>query len=803
MPDLFKLLQSGLTNRYRLERELGRGGMATVFLAIDLRHERPVALKVLHPELASSLGPELFLREIRITARLDHPHILPVFDSGETDGFLWYTMPYVEGESLQDRLRREVRLPVEEAVRLTREVADALGYAHHHDVIHRDIKPANILLSEGHARVADFGLACAVEAAELDELTGTGLAVGTPEYMAPEQAAVGHVDERSDIYALGCVLYEMLVGERPYTGRTSQAVAVKRLSLPVPSVRVVRDLVPQALDQAITRALAKVPADRFATVAEFAHALAEVSPAVAPMAPTVGPPTGAERSSRPRRYFVAVSLLLILALVGGLILRQLRRQPAVAAADGEKRLAVLPFENLGDSGVKYFAGGIADGIRGRLASLPALRVIARGSSNQYRRTVDPQRIGRELGVDYLLTGTVQWAKSDSGSRVRVTTELIQTADATTRWQQAFDAPLTDVFQVQADIANRVAQSVGVVLSTDDRDRLAEPPTRDLVAFDLYLQGRSLREQRTPSALEQAILCFTRAIERDTGYAQAYAALADAYVLLPLYEASPPADVYPRATQAAQRALALDSLLGQPHAVLAAVHDSYEWDWQRAELEYLRAIALSPNNATAHQWYAEFLSAHERHTEAMAEMERAKVLDPRSLIIRSDIGDLLYRSRHFERAIAELRETIAMDSAFAYAHDLLAVASLLAGHREQAVAAMETAVRLAGRRAWLGDLIYVYAGTGRRQAAAAAMRELTALAERQYVSPYALAIGHVGLGNRDQAFVWLERAVDARVPEIADGLAVEPFLDPLRGDPRFNRMLAQVGFPTREARGRGQ
>jgi tetratricopeptide (TPR) repeat protein len=390
--------------------------------------------------------------------------------------------------------------------------------------------------------------------------------------------------------------------------------------------------------------------------------------------------------------------------------------------------------------------------------------------------------------------TVQWDTAEGQSRVRVTADLINAADATTAWHQLFDTPLTGLFDVQANIADRVAQSLGVVLDAGEERRLTEPPTRDLAAYDLYLRGRALWNQRTPSAIEQSLTYFTAAVGRDSTYAEAYAGLAETYALFPPYEVAPPADAYPRAKQAAQRALALDSMLGQAHAVLAGIYDGFDWDSERAEKAYSRAMALSPSSATTHQWYAEFLSARGRHAQAMAEMEQARSLDPLSLIINAAIGDLLYRSRHFENAIAEVRRTIAIDSTFAYAHDLLGAASLLAGHSAQAVLEVETAVRLTGRREFLGDLVYVYAASGRRKDADAAMRELNALAQRQYVSPYTLAIAHTGLGHKDEALVWLERAANARSFEIADALTVEPFLDPLRGDQRFQRLLARVGLP---------
>ena len=352
MADLREQLQSGLADRYRLERELGRGGMATVYLARDIRHRRPVALKVLHPELGAVLGTERFLREVETAAGLQHPHILPVFDSGEAAGRLWYTMPYVEGESLRDRLVREVQLPVEDAVRLTREVAEALDYAHRHGVVHRDIKPDNILLTEGHASVADFGIAKAVSTAGGEALTQTGTAVGTPAYMSPEQASPGApLDGRSDVYSLGCVLYEMLAGEPPFTGPSSQAIIARHCADPPRSIRVVRPGVPLAVERAVERALAKVAADRFQTAGEFARCLAtpEVSStsAVAPAGsarapePTLAAPRKAVRHPR------TLATLAIAVLVGlGVLLAWLRSRPDAGAAH-PKRLAVLPFENLG------------------------------------------------------------------------------------------------------------------------------------------------------------------------------------------------------------------------------------------------------------------------------------------------------------------------------------------------------------------------------------------------------------------------------------------------------------------------
>jgi len=389
-------LRAALADRYRLERELGRGGMATVYFANDLRHDRPVALKVLKPELAHALGPERFLREVKITARLNHPHILPLLDSGEAEGFLYYVMPYVEGESLRDRLEREKQLPLDDALLIAREVADALAYAHGHDVVHRDIKPENILLESGHAVVADFGIARAITAAGGEKLTETGLAVGTPAYMSPEQAAgETTLDGRSDLYSLGCVLYEMLAGEPPFTGPTVGSVVRQHLAAEPPSIRVIRPAVPGWVASVLSRALAKTPVDRFTTVALFNEAL--VRRESAPMA-AAGPGPGAAPSRRVGR----LALIGVAAVVGGaLLLRSGWETPAPAGPAYERTaVAVLPFQNLSAEGPHaYFAGGLHDELLTQLSKVAALKVISRTSVMGYQGTRTPlKQIASELGV---------------------------------------------------------------------------------------------------------------------------------------------------------------------------------------------------------------------------------------------------------------------------------------------------------------------------------------------------------------------------------------------------------------------
>ena len=476
-------LREALRGAYVLERELGHGGMATVYLARDLKHDRLVALKVLRAEIAATVGAERFRREITLAAGLQHPHILAVFDSGDSGGALWYTMPYVDGESLRDRLRRERQLPMDQAIRIIRSAAAALDYAHRHGVIHRDIKPENILLTrDGDVLVADFGIARVLGAAD-EALTQTGISVGTPAYMSPEQAAGDReLDARTDQYSLACVLYEMLAGEPPFTGPSAQAIIARRFSETARPLERVRETVPLPAARAVARALARVPADRFATVAEFSRALEPSTAASSETHASVRnwPP----RWNRHRAAFLALGGFIL--GLGVLFAWRGSNRPSTTPVDDSAvvRIAVLPFDNVGDSADAYFADGITDAVRGKLAGLPRLEVTASTSSNQYRRSIKtPQEIGRDLGVQYLLVGRIRWARQPGvASRVQVSPELIRTGSASTAWQQPFDAALTDVFQVQADIAARVAGALGIALGATERTALGERPTADLVAL---------------------------------------------------------------------------------------------------------------------------------------------------------------------------------------------------------------------------------------------------------------------------------------------------------------------------------
>jgi eukaryotic-like serine/threonine-protein kinase len=650
--DLREQLERGLADHYQIERELGRGGMATVYLAHDLRHDRPVALKVLLGELAATLGPERFQREIHFAARLQHPHILTVLDSGEAAGQLWFTMPFVEGESLRDRLRRERQLSFDAALRITTEAARALDYAHQHGIVHRDIKPENILLTkDGSTLVADFGIARALDAGT-QGLTQTGFAVGTPAYMSPEQAAGDKaIDVRTDIYSLAAVLYEMLAGEPPWTGPTAQAMIAKRLTEPPPSVRSTRPAVPESVDLAIRKALAPVAADRFADAAQFAQALQPPTTTTPLPAPTVVTATTAPKPTR-RRVSVAALTLVLGLLIGVGLLFAWRRSHGNPESSGERRIAVLPFQNLGDSADAYFADGITDAVRGKLTALPSMRVIGSNSSAQYRGTTKTaQEIGRELGVDYLLVGKVRWAKSkDGSSRVQVSPELIEVTTADAKWQQPFDASLTDVFQVQADIASRVADALDVAIGTRQQQVLANRPTQNLAAYDAYLKGMAKRALGpSPANLREGISFFERAVALDSGFVAAWAQLSNSNSLL-YGNGTPSPAVADRARTAAERALALDPQSPVAYGALATYHRVVTGDGDRAVEQYTKGLALAPNDADLLRGLGAAEQGRGHWEEAVKYLQRSRTLDPRNQTPAFALGTALLWLRRYDEAM---------------------------------------------------------------------------------------------------------------------------------------------------------
>ena len=641
-----------LGGRYQLERKLGAGGMATVYLARDIQHDRPVAFKLLRREVSLAIDGLRFRREIQIAARLHHPHVCSVYDSGETDGQLWYTMPYVPGESLRERLRRQKQLSVADALRITRDCAEALAYAHRAGVVHRDVKPENILLTEdGNPMLADFGIALRLGPHSGEHLTEEGHGVGTPMYMAPEQAMGEPADARADQYALAAVCYEMLAGRPPHSGPTIHAVIARRVTAPAPEVRTYRAETPAAVTLALGRALSVAPQDRFPSIAEFARALIEPAPAPARV------PT---RRRVPRRVWIAVATIST-AVAAALALREVGAPAAnlstpvsAEAAAPATRLAVLAFENLGDSADAYFADGMADEIRSKLAGLPGLEVIARGSSTQYlgsRKTA--AEIAAELGVPYLLTGTVRWEKGPKRSRVRVSPELIEVRTGVTRWAHPFDAAFTDVFAVQADIASQVAGALHLALTDSARAQLSAVPTRNLAAYAHYLRSRELRSgESTPEALRAAIAELREAVRLDPLFIAGWAELAqvqmDAFRTGGL--AVEDADT---ARAWLDHAVALAPNSPDVRAASARYHLVVEGDFAAALRDYREALRTAPRRSDLLTAAGRVEMELDRWPEAVADLDQAVRLDPRSPDAASWLGVAYARLRRYDEARREL------------------------------------------------------------------------------------------------------------------------------------------------------
>jgi eukaryotic-like serine/threonine-protein kinase len=749
--DLQHRLHAALRQRYELQREIGRGGMATVYLAQDLKHGREVAVKVFHPALAEHLGRERFQLEVQIAARLSHPYILTLIDSGEADGLLYYVMPFVSGESLRSRLRREAPLPASEAVRIARSVASALSYAHERGVVHRDIKPENVMLHQGEAVVTDFGIAKAVTAAGSETLTQTGLIVGTPTYMSPEQAAGQAVDGRSDVYSLACVLFEMLCGEPPFPGAPLVSMG-RRLAEAPPSLRARNPQVSEALDGVIKCALARTLDERY-TATQLLAALGSDELSTAPAA-------------RPRAH------------------------PVSEFESGS--IVVLPFANLSpDPDTEYFSDGMTDELISALTRVEGLHVVSRTSAFAFKgKREDVRGIGAQLKVRTALEGSVRKA----GRRLRVTAQLTDVSSGYQLWSEVFDRDLEDVFAIQDEISRAIVSALRGKLLGPEATRLVRPATEDLEAYTLYLKGRQLWNRRTEESLKLGLRHFERALDRDPGYGMAHLGVADSYCILGFYTALPPAEAFPRAKAAALRALEIDARLSEAWPTLAYVSMYHDWDWTAAEDQFRMAIRANPGYATAHQWYGNLLFVLRRFDESLGEFERAVALDPLSGIKGAAKGWSYFFAGRYEEAIAQCRRTLELDPQLAVTHLWLGLACAAAGQMEQALRAFEEGVRLTpGEPLGLAYLAHGLAQAGDKEAARSHLRKLQDLRTRRYVSSYDLAVICAGLGEIDSALDLLEQGFRERTHWMAL-LQVDPRLGPVRGHERFERLLRLMAFP---------
>jgi len=762
MSDLAALAEA-LSDRYTIERDLGAGGMATVYVAEDVKHNRKVAIKVLRPELAAVLGPDRFLREITITANLNHPHILPLLDSGCAEeqpsdcpdcakpradrvwcpsALLYYVMPYVEGESLRERLNREKQLPIEDALTIATEVADALGSAHRQGVVHRDIKPENILLREGHAVVADFGIALAVTSAGGERLTETGLSLGTPAYMSPEQVAGERdIDARSDIYSLACVLYEMLAGDPPFVASTPRAVLARHVTDPVPPITTVRLSVPVQVVSALNKALEKAPADRYESADQFSAALfAE----------------------------------------------------AKVAGQSVESIAVLPFENMSaDPENEYFCDGLTEAIINAFTTIEDFKVVARTSAFSFKgKDVDIREIGRQLDVKNVLEGSVQKA----GNRLRITAQLIDVSNGYHLWSERFDKTMDDVFAVQDEISLAIADKLQLQLIEGERARLVKRHTNDSEAYNLYLKGRYFYRKRTKPGFDKSIHYYELAIRRDPTFALPYAGMADTYLAHGFYNMMPQGQAWDRAKPMALKAIELDEAVAEAHTSLALGLTWCEYDFESGGKEHRKAVQLGPSDAEAHHNYAHFLAILGNFDEALLEMSKALDLEPLSVDFSGCVGQILYQARRSDAAIQKLEESIEIDPSYPLHYWFLGKAYLQQRMHEKAVHVLEKAAGFPSVRVMAtAALGYAHAIAGEEGKAREILEHLLKEAESRPVDQFLIALIYTGLGDEDSAVSWLGEAYNAASIHLP-AIGFESLFDPLREHPGFVQLLSRMRLP---------
>jgi serine/threonine-protein kinase len=770
---------STFAGRYQIIEELGKGGMGKVYRVLDKELKEEVALKLIKPEIASDKKTlQRFSNELKLARKISHKNVGRMYELMEEKGTRYITMEYVPGEDLKRLIRKVGQFGAGKTVSIAKQVCKGLAEAHRLGVVHRDLKPQNIMVDEeGNARILDFGIARSLKA---KGITGAGVIVGTPEYMSPEQAEVKEVDQRSDIYSLGVILYEMVTGRVPFEGETPLGIVIKHKSEMPKDPREINTQIPDDLSKVILRCMEKDKKNRYQSAGEVRSEMENIEkgiPTTERIVPKRKPITSREITVKfsLKKIYIPALVFIILIIAGVIGIQMLPQKQA--------SIAVLPFADLSQQkDQEYLCDGIVDEIIAKLSKLKDWKVMNRTSVMRYKSSEkDPRVIGRELEVSTILQGSVRIEKDV----VRVTAELLNVKDGFQMWSDIYEQKLEGVFMIQSDIAENIVRTLKMELSPEDKERFQKKHTENLEAYNLYLQGRYFWNKRTDEGLKKSVNYFEAAIEKDPGYALAYAGLADSYITLGDWLVLPPKEAYPEAKKTATKALEIDDLLAEAHNAIAYVKYMYEWGWHGAEEGFKRAIALNPNYATAHQFYAEFLVMMGRFDEASKEIKRAQELDPLSLIINAVAGWSFSYARKYDKAIEQYKKILEMDPDFRPARTYLARAYMSKGMYEEALKENKLLNSLS-------EMGVVYAKMGKTKEAHQVLNELIVLSKNTYVLPFAFAKIYFALGDTDQGFAWLERAYEERDFGMTR-IKVSPFFDNVRSDPRFKAWMKKMNL----------
>jgi serine/threonine-protein kinase len=767
-------------SHYKILEKLGEGGMGVVYKAQDLKLDRLVALKFLPLNITpTEAEKKRFIHEAKAASALDHPNICTVYEIDETpDGQMFLAMAFYEGVPLSEKIKQGP-VEIDEALEMAIQAAEGLHAAHEKGIVHRDIKSGNLMLTEkGQVKLMDFGLA---KRGGATMLTKTGSTVGTVPYMSPEQARGEKLDHRTDIWSLGVVLYELIVGRLPFQSEYSEAIVYSIMNEAPKPLTSQRSDVPMELERIVKKCLQKNPTNRYQhadeLIVDLRRARAELG-------------KGEQKIPKPARFqwrnwYLIGGTVLVVAILLIVFL------PRFASRDEDiHSIAVLPLENLSrDSEQEYFADGMTEALIAELSKISALKVISRTSVMQFKGAKKPlPQIARELAVDGVIEGSVVW----EGDQVRITVQLIHGPTDRHLWAESYQRELRGVLALQSEVARAIASQIRVTVTPQEQARMTHTRPVNPEAYRRCLLGRYHWDKRTVEGFKKAADYFRQAIDLDPGYALAYAGLADNYVVQPSWGTLSPGEAYPRAKAAAEQALELDNSLAEPYATLGYILSQYDWDWEGAERAFRRALERNPNYATAHQYYAYYLAILGRHEESLAEIKRAQALDPLSVAIVYTVGRMYYLARQYMEAEEATRKALEMDPRYGPAHTNLGLIYLATGRPQEAVAAFRWPL---DEDSLNQDLLAIaYAAGGRREEARRIVEQLEKESKesRRYVAATSMANIYARLGDKDRAFHWLEKALEQRAWLVAQ-MKVEPRFDPLRDDPRFTALLKKVGL----------